>query len=185
MDPLGWTNRSAFTVHQFCVEELTHLLKQTSHPKPVTLVIDSLSWILRHMSPPAVCKTLQQLKKGDNVSSVSLCVWFKAHVFSNFTEWEEVWLPASEHAFNALTFYPSFPEPNWPQIGSHQHFCCAICSDTKQNVTQKRCSSWLHPQKSIKWLSFFKKHIMDKRLSVFTVLHGWLIFSRLCSTSPV
>lgn len=69
-DPLGWTNRSAFTVHQFCVEELTHLLKQTSHPKPVTLVIDSLSWILRHVSPPAVCKTLQQLKKGGAVRAV-------------------------------------------------------------------------------------------------------------------
>ncbi|XP_030609589.1 elongator complex protein 5 [Archocentrus centrarchus] len=70
MDPLGWTNQSAFTVHQFCVDKLTHLIKQTSHPKPATLVINSLSWILRHVSPPAVCKTLHQLKKGGAVRAV-------------------------------------------------------------------------------------------------------------------
>lgn len=64
-DPLGWTGQPAFTVHQFCLEKLTHLIKQTSHHKPATLVIDSLSWILRHHSRPDVCKTLQQLKKGD------------------------------------------------------------------------------------------------------------------------
>ncbi|KAF0029235.1 hypothetical protein F2P81_018340 [Scophthalmus maximus] len=67
-DPLGWTDHPAFTVHQFNLEELTHLVKQTSHPKAATtLVIDSLSWILRHVSPSAVCKTLQQLKKGGAV----------------------------------------------------------------------------------------------------------------------
>lgn len=69
-DPLGWTDNLAFTVHQFGLEELTHLVKQTSHPKPVTLVIDSLSWILRHVSPPAVCKTLQQLKRGGAVRAI-------------------------------------------------------------------------------------------------------------------
>ncbi|KAG7243400.1 hypothetical protein INR49_011857 [Caranx melampygus] len=62
-DPLGWTDHPAFTVHQFNFEELAHLVKQTSQPKPATLIIDSLSWILRHVSPSAVCKTLQQLKK--------------------------------------------------------------------------------------------------------------------------
>lgn len=67
-DPLGWTDHPAFTVHQFNLEELMHLVKQTSHPKAATtLVIDSLSWILRHVSPSAVCKTLQQLKKGGAV----------------------------------------------------------------------------------------------------------------------
>ncbi|XP_062301010.1 elongator complex protein 5 [Scomber scombrus] len=66
-DPLGWTDQPAFTVHQFCLEKLTHLIKQTSQHKPATLVIDSLSWILRHRSPPDVCKTLQQLKKGGAV----------------------------------------------------------------------------------------------------------------------
>ncbi|XP_040887202.1 elongator complex protein 5 [Toxotes jaculatrix] len=69
-DPLGWTDHPAFTVHQFNLEELTHLVKQTSHPKPATLVIDSLSWILRHVSPSAVCKTLQQLKKGGAVRAI-------------------------------------------------------------------------------------------------------------------
>ncbi|XP_041821388.1 elongator complex protein 5 [Chelmon rostratus] len=69
-DPLGWTDNPAFTVHQFRLEQLTHLVKQTSHPKPATLVIDSLSWILRHISPPAVCQTLQQLRKGGAVKAI-------------------------------------------------------------------------------------------------------------------
>lgn len=69
-DPLGWTDHTAFTVHQFSLVEIEHLVKQTSHPKPVTLVIDSLSWILRHVRPPAFCKTLQQLKKGGAVRAV-------------------------------------------------------------------------------------------------------------------
>lgn len=69
-DPLGWTDNPAFTVHQFRFEELTHLVKQTSQSKPATLVIDSLSWILRHLSAPAVCKTLQQLRKGGAVRAI-------------------------------------------------------------------------------------------------------------------
>lgn len=69
-DPLGWTDRPTFTVNKFCFEELTHLVKQAPHSKPATLVIDSLTWILRHGSPPAVCKTLQQLKKGGAVRAV-------------------------------------------------------------------------------------------------------------------
>ncbi|KAK2863135.1 hypothetical protein Q5P01_002668 [Channa striata] len=69
-DPLGWTDHPAFTVHQFNLEDLTHVVKQTSHSKPATLVIDSLSLVLRHVSAPAVCRTLQQLKKGDAVRSI-------------------------------------------------------------------------------------------------------------------
>ncbi|XP_073331212.1 elongator complex protein 5 [Pagrus major] len=69
-DPIGWTDNPAFTVHQFNLEELTHRIKQISHSKPVTLVIDSLSWILRHQRPPAVCKTLQQLRKGGAVRAI-------------------------------------------------------------------------------------------------------------------
>lgn len=70
IDPLGWTAHPAFTVQQFCLEELTQLAKQTSQPKPATFVIDSLSWILRHLSPPHVCKTLQQLRKGGAVRAI-------------------------------------------------------------------------------------------------------------------
>ncbi|CAB1415331.1 unnamed protein product [Pleuronectes platessa] len=69
-DPLGWTDHPAFTVRQFNLDEVTHLVKQTSLPKAPTLVIDSLSWILRHVSPAAVCKTLQQLRKGGAVRAV-------------------------------------------------------------------------------------------------------------------
>ncbi|XP_028330919.1 elongator complex protein 5 [Gouania willdenowi] len=69
-DPLGWTDHSAFTVDQFTSEQITHLIKRTVHSKPPLLVIDSLSWILRHASPLAVCRTLQQLKKGGAVRAV-------------------------------------------------------------------------------------------------------------------
>ncbi|XP_004079839.2 elongator complex protein 5 isoform X1 [Oryzias latipes] len=69
-DPLGWTDNSPFTVHQFSSSRLTELLKQTAPSKPATLVIDSLSWVLRHISPTAVCHTLQQLKKGGAVRTI-------------------------------------------------------------------------------------------------------------------
>ncbi|MED6271431.1 hypothetical protein CHARACLAT_020097 [Characodon lateralis] len=69
-DPLGWTGHPAFTVQQFSLEDLTGLIKQTSQPKAALLVIDSLSWILRHMTPPTVCRTLQQLRKGGAVRAV-------------------------------------------------------------------------------------------------------------------
>ncbi|XP_061620588.1 elongator complex protein 5 [Phyllopteryx taeniolatus] len=69
-DPLGWTSRGAFTVDQFCVERVAQLAKQSSRVKPPILVIDSLSWVLRHVSPPAVCKTLQQLKNGGFVGNL-------------------------------------------------------------------------------------------------------------------
>ncbi|XP_068612031.1 elongator complex protein 5 isoform X1 [Brachionichthys hirsutus] len=69
-DPLGWTDEKAFTVQQFNLEALVHLVKQTPRPKPATLVIDSLSWILRHHSPSVVCRTLDQLRKGGSVRSI-------------------------------------------------------------------------------------------------------------------
>ncbi|KAM4611531.1 elongator complex protein 5 isoform 1-T2 [Polymixia lowei] len=70
VDPLGWTENPPFTAHQFTTEEITNLFKQTLQPKPAILVIDSLSWILRHLSAPAICKTLQQLKKGGAVRTI-------------------------------------------------------------------------------------------------------------------
>lgn len=69
-DPLGWTSDPPFTVDHFTAEDLTPLIKQTAHHKPVTLVVDSLSWILRHHKPPAVCRTLQQLRKGGAVRAI-------------------------------------------------------------------------------------------------------------------
>ncbi|XP_051919481.1 elongator complex protein 5 [Hippocampus zosterae] len=69
-DPLAWTGSAIFTVDQFCTERVTKLIKQTSQVKPAILAIDSLSWILRHVSPSAVCKTLQQLKNGGCAANV-------------------------------------------------------------------------------------------------------------------
>lgn len=69
-DPLGWTKQSSFTVHQFTTEHISSLLKDTSEAKPVTLVIDSLSWILGHLNTSAICQSLQQLKKGGAVRTI-------------------------------------------------------------------------------------------------------------------
>lgn len=65
-DPLGWTKKAVFTVQNFCLNDLTQVLKQTSHQKTPVVVIDSLSWILRHVCTTTVCSTLHQLKKGDS-----------------------------------------------------------------------------------------------------------------------
>lgn len=81
-DPLGWTSNPPFTVDQFTAEDLIPLIKQTSHHKPATLVVDSLSWILRHHKPSAVCKTLQQLRKGD-VSWIFFFTFVVGIVFLN------------------------------------------------------------------------------------------------------
>ncbi|XP_054608869.1 elongator complex protein 5 isoform X2 [Dunckerocampus dactyliophorus] len=71
-DPLGWTDGggAAFTVDRFCSEEVTRCVKRSSQLRPAILVIDSLSWILRHHSTPAVCQTLQQLKKGGVIRNI-------------------------------------------------------------------------------------------------------------------
>uniref|UniRef100_A0A4W5QBC5 Elongator complex protein 5 n=1 Tax=Hucho hucho TaxID=62062 RepID=A0A4W5QBC5_9TELE len=53
-DPLSWTRNSQFTVHQFTLEDIGTLLKQTPQAKAVTLIIDSLSWILRHHDPAVI-----------------------------------------------------------------------------------------------------------------------------------
>uniref|UniRef100_A0A3P8YDL4 Elongator complex protein 5 n=1 Tax=Esox lucius TaxID=8010 RepID=A0A3P8YDL4_ESOLU len=78
-DPLGWTGNSAFTVHQFTLEDVSTLIKQTPQAKAVTLVIDSLSWILRHHDPAAVCQRLQALKKGGAVRTVIVLVHTDMH----------------------------------------------------------------------------------------------------------
>lgn len=69
-DPLGWTANPHFTIDQFTTEHIGSLLKQSSHPKGTTLVIDSLTWVLSHLSPSVTCQTLQQLKKGGVVSTI-------------------------------------------------------------------------------------------------------------------
>ncbi|XP_072315281.1 elongator complex protein 5 [Eucyclogobius newberryi] len=69
-DPLGWTNNATFTDQHFCLNNLTQILKPNSQQKASTLVIDSLSWILRHVSTTTICSTLHQLKKGGAVRNI-------------------------------------------------------------------------------------------------------------------
>lgn len=69
-DPLGWTKKSAFTVQNFSLNYLTELLKHTAQEKAPIIVIDSLSWILRHVCATSVCSTLHQLKKGGSARAV-------------------------------------------------------------------------------------------------------------------
>lgn len=69
-DPLGWTKKEVFTVQHFSLNELTRVLKLTSHQKTPVVVIDSLSWILRHSCTTTVCSTLHQLKKSGSVKAI-------------------------------------------------------------------------------------------------------------------
>lgn len=69
-DPLGWTKKADFTVKHFCLNDLTQVLKDTSHQNNPIVVIDSLSWILRHVCTTTVCSTLHQLKKGGSVRAI-------------------------------------------------------------------------------------------------------------------
>lgn len=63
-DPLGWMKRSSFTVHQFLSDDILTLPTPTQVTKPAVLVIDSLSWLLRHHDPVVICRRLQDIKRG-------------------------------------------------------------------------------------------------------------------------
>ncbi|XP_027024879.1 elongator complex protein 5 isoform X1 [Tachysurus fulvidraco] len=63
-DPLGWTRQSLFTVKHFSATDITKLLQETQHAKASVLVIDSLSFVVRHHDPVAVCQELQKLRKA-------------------------------------------------------------------------------------------------------------------------
>ncbi|XP_041924991.1 elongator complex protein 5 isoform X1 [Alosa sapidissima] len=69
-DPLGWMKRSSFNVHQFISQDLSTLLTQTQQSRSAVLVMDSLSWLLRHLDPVVVCQRLQELKRGGAVKTI-------------------------------------------------------------------------------------------------------------------
>lgn len=70
IDPLGWTKQSLFTVKDFSATEITRLLQETHHAKASVLVIDSLSWVVRHHDTVAVCQELHKLRKGGFVRMI-------------------------------------------------------------------------------------------------------------------
>ncbi|XP_076829525.1 elongator complex protein 5 isoform X2 [Brachyhypopomus gauderio] len=69
-DPLGWTKQSLFTVKQFTTPDITQLLSKTQKAKASILVIDSLSWILRHHDPVVICQELQKLKRDGSIRMI-------------------------------------------------------------------------------------------------------------------
>ncbi|XP_017327847.1 elongator complex protein 5 isoform X2 [Ictalurus punctatus] len=69
-DPLGWTKQSLFTVKHFSAKEITLLLQETQHANDSVLVIDSLSWVVRHHDTVTVCQELQKLRKGGSVRMI-------------------------------------------------------------------------------------------------------------------
>uniref|UniRef100_A0A8C7HNP8 Elongator complex protein 5 n=1 Tax=Oncorhynchus kisutch TaxID=8019 RepID=A0A8C7HNP8_ONCKI len=73
-DPLSWTGNSQFTVHQFTLEDIGTLFKQTPQAKAVTLIIVSLSWILRHRDPALNCLS--------HFMPIVLCVCYQEDIFS-------------------------------------------------------------------------------------------------------
>ncbi|CAL9694744.1 unnamed protein product [Knipowitschia caucasica] len=69
-DPLGWTNNTDFVAQHFSFNYIADILKLNSQQKTLTLVVDSLSWILRHICTTYVCTTLHQLNKGGTVKTI-------------------------------------------------------------------------------------------------------------------
>lgn len=69
-DPLGWSCRSSFTVEQFTTEDITLLVQKAQHAKASVLVVDSLSFVLRHHQPVVVCRRLQELRKGGVIKTI-------------------------------------------------------------------------------------------------------------------
>ncbi|XP_077598417.1 elongator complex protein 5 isoform X1 [Stigmatopora nigra] len=59
-DPLAWFDQSALTAERFCAQSV----ERGSRMEPALWVIDSLSWILRHVGPTTVCQTLRRLREG-------------------------------------------------------------------------------------------------------------------------
>lgn len=74
-DPLGWTRKSSFTVQQFTTRDITRLVQNTPHAKASVLVVDSLSFVLRHHQPVVICQRLQELKKGERITPETLSYW--------------------------------------------------------------------------------------------------------------
>ncbi|XP_064409043.1 elongator complex protein 5 isoform X2 [Latimeria chalumnae] len=62
-DPLNWDESSSFTPLQFTTQDVLARIGQAPNEdsKSVTLVLDSLSWVLLHNPVTLVCQTLQQL----------------------------------------------------------------------------------------------------------------------------
>ncbi|XP_077598418.1 elongator complex protein 5 isoform X2 [Stigmatopora nigra] len=61
-DPLAWFDQSALTAERFCAQSV----ERGSRMEPALWVIDSLSWILRHVGPTTVCQTLRRLREGSS-----------------------------------------------------------------------------------------------------------------------
>uniref|UniRef100_H3AID2 Elongator complex protein 5 n=1 Tax=Latimeria chalumnae TaxID=7897 RepID=H3AID2_LATCH len=71
-DPLNWDESSSFTPLQFTTQDVLARIGQAPNEdsKSVTLVLDSLSWVLLHNPVTLVCQTLQQLFSGLKVKRV-------------------------------------------------------------------------------------------------------------------
>uniref|UniRef100_A0A8D0HRT3 Elongator complex protein 5 n=1 Tax=Sphenodon punctatus TaxID=8508 RepID=A0A8D0HRT3_SPHPU len=68
LDPLGWAGQArAFGAAMFSVPELVALLASETRG-PVTLVLDSLSWLLLRLPIPHVCQVLSQLPRKANAA---------------------------------------------------------------------------------------------------------------------
>ncbi|XP_026871406.2 elongator complex protein 5 isoform X3 [Electrophorus electricus] len=70
-DPLGWTKQSSFRVKHFTTPHIIQLVNKTQNAKATILVIDSLSWVLRHHNPAVICQELQKLKRDSAVAKTT------------------------------------------------------------------------------------------------------------------
>uniref|UniRef100_A0A670Z1V1 Elongator complex protein 5 n=1 Tax=Pseudonaja textilis TaxID=8673 RepID=A0A670Z1V1_PSETE len=71
-DPLGWSGKgNGLTLQVFSASELASRLAPTSRG-PITLVLDSLSWLLLRLPFPSVCQVLAQLPRRANVAGLKI-----------------------------------------------------------------------------------------------------------------
>ncbi|XP_066578612.1 elongator complex protein 5 [Amia ocellicauda] len=78
-DPLGWRGRDGPSASHFSAQEIGTRVGQTRDAGPVTLVVDSLSWVLRHSPPAAVCQALQELRRGAAAKRIVLLLHSDLH----------------------------------------------------------------------------------------------------------
>lgn len=66
-DPLGWNEQSSFTVQHFNTPDIKRLIHKQQDNKASVLVIDSLSWVIRHHDLVTVCQELHKLRREGSV----------------------------------------------------------------------------------------------------------------------
>uniref|UniRef100_A0A4W3GH33 Elongator complex protein 5 n=1 Tax=Callorhinchus milii TaxID=7868 RepID=A0A4W3GH33_CALMI len=109
-DPLGWEDSAGLKVEQVCGRELLSLVRGSRGEAgpPITLALDSLSFLLAHQRPAAVCRSLQELQRLAGSSGLKLRVLCLLHTDLHTAE---VVRAVSHLASSVLELSPLPPTP--------------------------------------------------------------------------